>query len=111
MAQPLQHAALAFVAVQVAKWSGLRPRENVFFVSSILPDLDFLLLTPILGRVKGHRTITHSPVFQIFFALVFHKFGFWSLLGGMLLHSLVDSVMHGKPPGIAWFWPLRWERF
>ncbi|MCJ7826164.1 asparagine synthase-related protein, partial [Patescibacteria group bacterium] len=59
MAKPLQHVALAYVAVQVAKWAVLHPRKNVFIVSSILPDLDFLLFTPILGRVKGHRTITH----------------------------------------------------
>lgn len=112
MSKPLQHAIIAFVAVKVTKWSGLPLRENVFIVSSILPDLDFLLFVPIMGRMRGHRTITHSPVFQILLALFFRKIGFWSIFGGMFLHSLVDSVTNRKPSkGIAWFWPFEWERF
>lgn len=112
MAKPLEHATIALVAVQLAQWSGFRPNERIFVLGSMLPDLDFLLFVPVLGRVRGHRTITHSPVFQIFFAVIFHKYGFGSLLSGMLLHSLVDAFLGRKPStGLAWLWPFMWERF
>jgi len=82
----------------------------VFVVSTILPDVDFFIFVPFLGKVKGHRTITHSLFFQFVLAVIFKRFGFWSVFGGLFFHSFVDNFI-GKPPGIAWLWPIKWERF
>jgi membrane-bound metal-dependent hydrolase YbcI (DUF457 family) len=90
---------------------GLRVNVAGIIVGSIIPDIDFLLLVPFLGRKRGHRTITHAPVFQVLLALALrHRLGFWSVLVGQLAHSMADSQGPGNPSGVAWLWPLVWRR-
>jgi membrane-bound metal-dependent hydrolase YbcI (DUF457 family) len=89
---------------------GLRVNLAGIVVGSIIPDIDFLLLAPFLGRARGHRTITHAPVFQVLLALALRRLGFWSVLVGQLAHSVADSRGPGKPSGVAWLWPLVWRR-
>ncbi len=88
-------------------------------LGGLLPDADFLLFVLWLGRVRGHRTITHSPAFLILLAwLLRHRFGFSSVLISGLVHSLLDdchsllddyTLEHHE--GIAWLWPLSLRRF
>jgi membrane-bound metal-dependent hydrolase YbcI (DUF457 family) len=87
---------------------GLRANVPGIIVGSVIPDIDFLFLAPFLGRERGHRTITHAPVFQVVLALVLRRLGFWSVLVGQLAHSVADS--QGSPTGVAWLWPLLWRR-
>jgi membrane-bound metal-dependent hydrolase YbcI (DUF457 family) len=79
-------------------------------LGSVLPDLDFVLLVPLMGRRRGHRTVTHAPAFQLIAAWLLRPFGFWSVFVGQLTHSLADSLGAGHPPGVAWLWPLVWRR-
>lgn len=80
-------------------------------VGSLLPDLDFFLLVPFVGRKRGHRTAMHSPVFHMIMAVLLRRLGMGSVLLGALVHSLIDDFMPGDPPGVAWFWPFSGARF
>jgi membrane-bound metal-dependent hydrolase YbcI (DUF457 family) len=107
---PWGHAAVGLgLAGAAAAW-GWRARLPGLLLGSVLPDIDFVLLVPLLGRQRGHRTITHAPVFQLWLAWRLRRMGFWSLLVGQLAHSVADSLGPGNPAGVAWLWPLVWRR-
>ncbi len=86
------------------------PRWTGWLLGSVLPDVDFVLLVPWLGRPAGHRTITHAPLFQLGVAWLLRRYGFGPVFYGQLVHSLTDSMGRGHPRGVAWLWPLRWQR-
>ena len=83
-----------------------------FVFGSIIPDIDFILFVPFLGRVKGHRTVTHSLLFiSLLSFLLRNKYGFFSVFWGGLLHLVIDDLDVGIPPGVSWFWPIIPRRF
>jgi membrane-bound metal-dependent hydrolase YbcI (DUF457 family) len=97
------------LAGAAAAW-GWRANVRGLLLGSVLPDIDFVLLVPLLGRARGHRTLTHAPMFQLWLAWRLRRLGFWSLLVGQLVHSVTDSLGPGNPAGVAWLWPLVWRR-
>lgn len=107
---PLGHTLVGLGLAGVATVCGARPNLAGIVLGSVVPDIDFLLLVPWMGRERGHRTITHAPVFQVVLAWALRRLGFWSVLGGQVAHSLADSLGPGYPPGVAWWWPLVWRR-
>ena len=90
---------------------------RVFLLSSIIPDVDVLLL--LLGTdamMKYHGTFTHSifvvPVFAVIIALTlgnnFKKTVPWALFG-VYLHIVVDSIVNTAmvfKAGNPCLWPL-----
>lgn len=108
--KPWEHALVGVWLAGGMARCGLPVRLPGVLLGSVLPDIDFLLLVPVVGRLAGHRTITHAPVFHIGVALVLRRLGFWSMLAGQLCHSLTDSMGPGKPRGVAWAWPVLWRR-
>jgi hypothetical protein len=111
MSKPHEHALAGVGVLLIIRILRIPIKPITFLAGSILPDFDFFLFAPFFGRVKGHRTISHSPIFQVGLAWMLRRFGFSSLLGGMLLHSMIDNFTYGRPPGIAWLWPFRWDRY
>lgn len=107
---PWGHLLVGGCVAAALRCGGWSPRRAGLLLGSVLPDLDFLLLVPLVGRVRGHRTITHAPLFQLLVAWKLRRLGFWSVLLGQLLHSLADSLGEGNPPGVAWLWPIIWRR-
>ncbi len=107
---PLGHTAVGLCIASVATSRGWRVNLLGLLIGSVIPDLDFVFLVPFMGRKRGHRTVTHAPVFQVLLAWALRRWGFWSVLVGQLAHSLTDSLGAGKPPGVAWLWPLVWRR-
>jgi membrane-bound metal-dependent hydrolase YbcI (DUF457 family) len=89
---------------------GLRINRTGVMIGSLLPDIDFLILVPWLGRARGHRTVTHSPAWHIITGVVFRRWGIGSFLLGAVLHSIVDDLSLGRPPGVAWLWPFQSSR-
>jgi membrane-bound metal-dependent hydrolase YbcI (DUF457 family) len=83
---PWGHAAVGLGMAGVAAAWGWRAKLPGLLLGSVLPDIDFVLLVPLLGRQRGHRTITHAPVFQLWLAWRLRRMGFWSLLVGQLAH-------------------------
>jgi membrane-bound metal-dependent hydrolase YbcI (DUF457 family) len=106
----LQHACVGLAIGKAAALCGGRLNWAGLLLGSVLPDIDFVFLVPWLGRVRGHRTITHAPLFQVGVAWVLRKYGFWAVFIGQFAHSLVDSLGPGMPRGVAWLWPLIWRR-
>lgn len=106
MTTPFEHALIGYMVSTVAKHFRINVNRRTFVISSVIPDLDFLLFAPWMGRAQGHRTITHAPMVQILVALFFFRRNFGSALAGLILHSLIDNFTIGKPPGVAWFWPF-----
>jgi inner membrane protein len=84
-------------------------------VFSLLPDLDkrqsivgrmFPFISEPLDYHFGHRTLTHSLLFQCSVGLLlywFMPFGWWlALVSGLVSHVVGDMM---TPQGVAWFWP------
>lgn len=107
---PYAHAACGLALAWLTRPPHHPPQWAGWLIGSVLPDLDFVLLVPLLGRQMGHRTITHAPAFQVGMAWLLRRYGFWAVLGGQLVHSLADSCGHGNPRGVAWFVPFHWNR-
>jgi hypothetical protein len=107
---PWGHAAVGLCIADVAALCGWRINRSGILLGSVIPDLDFLFLVPFLGRLHGHRTMTHAPLFQLGLAWLLRRYGFWSVLVGQLAHSIADSATSRQRPGIAWLWPLKWQR-
>jgi membrane-bound metal-dependent hydrolase YbcI (DUF457 family) len=107
---PLGHTIVGICLGDVVSACGGRVNRLGLLLGSIVPDLDMIFLVPWMGRERGHRTITHSPVFQVLLAWLLRRFGFWSVLAGQLAHSAADSLGEGHPRGVAWLWPLVWQR-
>ena len=107
---PVGHAVLGWCVAHVAARRGWQVNILGFVLGSVVPDTDFVTLVPLIGRMKGHRTITHAPAFQLLLAWILRRMGFWSVFGGQVIHSLVDNLWGGDPPGIAWVWPLWGKR-
>lgn len=99
------------MTIALGELIGVRFNPIGVFLGSLLPDLDFVLLVPFLGRRRGHRTAMHSPVCSVISALFLRRFGMGSVLLGALAHSLIDDFVPGDPPGVAWFWPFSGARF
>ena len=100
------HGAIGLGLVFIGRTLGLSLNPQGVLIGSLLPDLDFLLLVPFVGRQRGHRTAMHSPAFHLIAAYLFRQYGFWSVLAGAMLHLAIDDVHAGKPPGVAWLWPF-----
>ncbi|NJK80351.1 MAG: metal-dependent hydrolase [Chloroflexaceae bacterium] len=107
---PYQHALISLCAAGALGRCGYRVHIGALVFGGMVPDIDFLVLLPLMGRMAGHRTITHAPLFQIGLAWLLRRWGFWSVLLGQLLHSFTDSLGPGNPRGVAWLWPWRWQR-
>lgn len=108
---PLQHTIVGLHLAGIANHCGWRVNTVGVLLGSVLPDIDFLVLVPFLGRKRGHRTITHAPAFHIILAFVLRRFGFWSVLAGLLSHSITDNLtVRDRASGVAWLWPLVWRR-
>lgn len=108
---PLQHAAVGWGLAGMATRCGWRVNIAGVLLGSVLPDIDFVLFVPFLGRRQGHRTITHAPACHIVLALMLRRFGFWSVLAGLLAHSAADNITRvDRASGVAWLWPLVWKR-
>lgn len=109
--KPHAHGALAISALLLGRSLKLNFSPFGLMVGSLIPDIDFILFVPFMGRMDGHRTITHSLLFIFLFAILFRKqLGFFSTLIGGLLHLIVDDLNSGIPPGVAWLWPIIPER-
>ncbi len=108
---PVGHTLVGLCIAGGAARCGWHINRAGVVLGSVLPDLDILVFVPFLGRMQGHRTITHAPVVQIGLAWLLARFDSGSVLLGMLAHSGVDSVGDGNPRGVAWLWPVvrrRW---
>jgi inner membrane protein len=91
----------------------------VLSVASLLPDIDypkswigrvFFFASGWLERRFGHRTVTHSALGCVFFALlslpllIFSKEIYYLLLAGYFSHVVLDMF---NKNGVPFFWPLR----
>lgn len=107
---PLVHGVVGVVVTWLGRQARLPLSYRGMLLGSLWPDTDFLFLVPLLGRERGHRTITHAPLAHLLLACLFHRYGVTSILVGGLLHSLIDDLHPGSPAGVAWFWPLSMSR-
>lgn len=103
---PWAHALSGVLLREACARCGWRLSLRGVVLGSVLPDIDFLLFVPWLGRARGHRTITHAPLVQLGIAWLLRRYGFGAVLLGQVLHSLTDSLGRGTPSGVAWLYPF-----
>ena len=105
--KPHEHGAIAISAALLGRSLKMNIKPLGVIFGSLIPDIDFILFVPFMGRMGGHRTITHSLLFVFLVALLFRKrLGFYSTLIGGFLHLFIDDLNTGIPPGVAWLWPI-----
>jgi len=108
--KPMGHAIVGISFAYGVHQFGYRVNPFGCVLGSVLPDIDIVLFAPFLGRMRGHRTITHAPAFQLLLAWSLRRYGFWSVFLGQILHSLADNAGGGKPAGVAWAFPFSLKR-
>lgn len=84
-------------------------------LGSLLPDIDspnsqigqlVPVVSHVIGRIFGHRTITHNLFFILFWvALAYNtgRHGVWALAWGVFVHILMDSF---SGQGVPWLYPI-----
>jgi len=102
----MAHGAIGLGLAWIGQKLGVPLDPWGMLIGSLFPDLDFFFLVPLVGRRRGHRTVTHSPVFHLTAGYLFRRCGFWSVFVRAIVHSVTDDVNAGNPAGIAWLWPL-----
>ena len=105
-----------FLAASIATQHAPAPLEILAAaLCALLPDLDkrqsyigraLPFISEPLDYHFGHRTLTHSLLFQCAVACLTCRllpFGAWlALVCGLVSHTVADMM---TPQGVAWFWP------
>ena len=108
----------AYLAACLMAGQAPAPQEAIVaIIAAALPDLDCRAglvgrtvppLSEWLERRFGHRTLTHSLLFQIALGIplfyLLPKGHFLAFLAGWLSHTFADMM---TPAGVGWFWPSR----